>query len=164
MCEMCGYKNGDGIFAPGGSISNMYGLSLARYKLCPDVKTKGIFGMKPLVLYTSEESHYSFKKDAHWLGIGTENCIAVKTNEKGQMLASDLEEKIRTTLRVDKQPFFVNATAGTTVLGLHIFLIIYPLLPTSSSLKKVKTTFFNKIIKNIYRDLLIKINFHFYSN
>lgn len=114
---MFGYEKGDGIFTPGASISNMYGLCLARYKFWPDVKTKGIFGMKPLVLFTSEESHYSFKKAAHWLGIGTENCIIVKTNDRGQMLAEDLEERIRRTLREDKQPFFVNATAGTTVLG-----------------------------------------------
>uniref|UniRef100_T1H483 Aminotransferase class V domain-containing protein n=1 Tax=Megaselia scalaris TaxID=36166 RepID=T1H483_MEGSC len=95
----------------------MYGMSLARYKLCPDVKTKGIFGMKPLVLFTSEESHYSFKKDAHWLGIGTDNCIAVKTNNQGQMSPLDLEDKVIRALAEDKQPFFVNATAGSTVLG-----------------------------------------------
>lgn len=125
VCEMCGYENGDGIFAPGASMSNMYGLCLARYKFCPDVKTKGIFGMKPLVLFTSEESHYSFKKAAHWLGIGTDNCIIVKTNTEGQMLASNLEERILQTLREDKQPFFVNATAGTTVLGGSFFCSLF---------------------------------------
>lgn len=33
------------------------------------------------------------------------------------MLASDLEEKIESARQQDRQPFFVNATAGTTVLG-----------------------------------------------
>lgn len=114
---MCGYGKGDGIFAPGGSMSNMYGMSLARYKIYPDVKTKGVFGMKQLVLFTSEESHYSFKKNAHLMGIGTDNCISVKTNDRGQMLVLDLEDKIKQALKEDKQPFFVNATAGSTVLG-----------------------------------------------
>lgn len=117
MCDICGYANGDGIFAPGGSVSNMYALVLARYKICPDIKSKGIFGMKPLVLFTSEESHYSFKKAAHWLGFGTDNCVMVKTNSLGQMMAKDLEAKILQAQDENKTPFFVNSTAGTTVLG-----------------------------------------------
>ncbi|XP_055907978.1 acidic amino acid decarboxylase GADL1 [Eupeodes corollae] len=117
MCDICGYANGDGIFAPGGSISNMYALALARYKICPDIKAKGIFGIKPLVLFTSEESHYSFKKAANWLGLGTDNCVCVKTNARGQMLPLDLEAKILEAKKLDKTPFFVNSTAGTTVLG-----------------------------------------------
>ena len=39
---------------------------LARYRLMPDCKTKGLFGAKPLVVYTSEESHYSIVKGANW--------------------------------------------------------------------------------------------------
>lgn len=32
------HGNGDGLFSPGGSISNGYGISCARYKYTPDVK------------------------------------------------------------------------------------------------------------------------------
>lgn len=76
-----------------------------------------MFGMKPLVLFTSEESHYSFTKAAHWLGIGIDNCIMVRTNEFGQILPDDLERKIIQAQDEGKEPFYVNATAGTTVLG-----------------------------------------------
>ncbi|XP_036326244.1 cysteine sulfinic acid decarboxylase-like [Rhagoletis pomonella] len=117
VCQLAGYAEGDGIFAPGGSMSNMYGLVLARYSRHPDIKTAGMFGMRPLVLFTSEESHYSFIKAAHWLGLGADNCVVVKTNEYGQMLPTDLEAKIVKAQEAGHEPFFVNATAGTTVLG-----------------------------------------------
>uniref|UniRef100_A0A0K8UFV6 Cysteine sulfinic acid decarboxylase n=2 Tax=Bactrocera latifrons TaxID=174628 RepID=A0A0K8UFV6_BACLA len=117
VCQLAGYAEGDGIFSPGGSISNMYGLVLARYSRHPQVKTAGLFGMRPLALFTSEESHYSFVKAAHWLGLGADNCIVVKTNERGQMLTNDLEAKVLKAQESGCEPFFVNATAGTTVLG-----------------------------------------------
>ncbi|KAH8274558.1 hypothetical protein KR044_012623, partial [Drosophila immigrans] len=117
VCRLAGYTKGDGIFAPGGSASNMYGLVLARYKHCPSVKSTGMFGMRPLVIFTSEDSHYSLKKAAHWLGIGADNCIAVLTNDKGQMSLDDLQLKIQEAQSRGCDPFFINATAGTTVLG-----------------------------------------------
>ena len=49
-----------GITAPGGSIGNMYGLMLARHELYPEVKKSGLCAIKePLVIFTSEDSHYS---------------------------------------------------------------------------------------------------------
>uniref|UniRef100_A0A1A9WSM0 Glutamate decarboxylase n=1 Tax=Glossina brevipalpis TaxID=37001 RepID=A0A1A9WSM0_9MUSC len=117
ISELCGYVHGDGIFSPGGSISNMYGLVLARYRRHPNIKTGGMFGLPPLVLFTSQESHYSLKKAAHWLGFGMNNCIEVATNERGQMSIEDLESKILDIKAEGRVPFFVNATAGTTVLG-----------------------------------------------
>jgi len=124
VCRLIGYTNGDGIFAPGGSSSNMYGMVLARYKHVPSIKTTGMFGLRPLVIFTSEDSHYSLKKAAHWLGIGVENCIAVSVNDKGQMSLDDLEYKIKEAQARGCDPFFINATAGTTVLGPYMLLSI----------------------------------------
>lgn len=56
-------------------------------------------------------------KSAHWLGIGTDNLVSVKTDDCGRMLCDDLEEKIVQTIRENRRPFYVNATAGTTVMG-----------------------------------------------
>lgn len=67
----------DGIMSPGGSISNMYGIVLARYKKVPEVKEKGINHLPPLVCFTSDNSHYSITKAAHWLGLGTDNIYKV---------------------------------------------------------------------------------------
>lgn len=43
--------------------------------------------------------------------------VTVKTDAEGRMLASDLEKQIGIVLKDNRLPFFVNATAGTTVLG-----------------------------------------------
>jgi len=48
-------KKGDGVFSPGGSMSNMYGYMLARHNKFPDVKNHGLFGLPPLVVYTSKD-------------------------------------------------------------------------------------------------------------
>lgn len=39
----------------GGSMSNMYGMVLARYKAIPDSKVKGLSGLPPLVVFASED-------------------------------------------------------------------------------------------------------------
>ncbi|KAF4530577.1 hypothetical protein B566_EDAN006783, partial [Ephemera danica] len=111
------FPHGDGIFSPGGSISNMYALVLARYKMVPQVKTEGVCGEAPLVAFTSEDAHYSMLKGAHWLGLGTRNVVRVKTDARGCMEPAHLEQCIVRTRREGSRPFIVIATAGTTILG-----------------------------------------------
>lgn len=55
MRELIGWQSGDGIFAPGGSISNLYGLLLARFKRFPGTKTKGITNLPQMALFCSEQ-------------------------------------------------------------------------------------------------------------
>lgn len=77
MLELVGWKTptgprkGEGIFAPGGSIANMYAICCARHRLHPDHKKLGSAAFRPLVIFTSDQSHYSIQKGANWLGIGT---------------------------------------------------------------------------------------------
>ncbi|KAM5188186.1 acidic amino acid decarboxylase GADL1 isoform 5-T5 [Callospermophilus lateralis] len=94
MIEFIGWKEGDGIFNPGGSVSNMYAMNLARYKYCPDIKEKGLFGLPRLTLFTSAECHYSMKKAASFLGIGTQNVCFVETDGRGKMIPEELEKQI----------------------------------------------------------------------
>uniref|UniRef100_A0A8C3RYV2 Glutamate decarboxylase like 1 n=1 Tax=Chelydra serpentina TaxID=8475 RepID=A0A8C3RYV2_CHESE len=98
MIEFIGWKEGDGIFNPGGSVSNMYAMNLARYKYCPDIKEKGLSGLPRLVLFTSEECHYSMNKAASFLGIVQMTFLFWIISQGAA-------------------PFLVCATAGTTVLG-----------------------------------------------
>ncbi|XP_066431978.1 glutamate decarboxylase 1 [Eleutherodactylus coqui] len=119
MREIIGWngKDGDGIFSPGGAISNMYSIMAARYKYFPDVKTKGMAAVPKLIIFTSEHSHYSMKKAGAALGFGTENVILVKCNERGKIIPADLEAKILESKQKGHVPLYVNATAGTTVYG-----------------------------------------------
>lgn len=118
--ELFGFcSGGEGIFSPGGSMNNMYAMTLARYQRNPDSKRCGIFGSVPLVAFTSVEAHYSMKKAAHWIGLGLDNLCLVETNSRGQMCPRALEAAIGQVLAENgaRIPFFVCATAGTTVLG-----------------------------------------------
>uniref|UniRef100_A0AAX7UEQ4 Glutamate decarboxylase 1 n=1 Tax=Astatotilapia calliptera TaxID=8154 RepID=A0AAX7UEQ4_ASTCA len=119
MREIVGWPDGegDGIFSPGGAISNMYSVMIARYKFFPEVKTKGMAAAPRLVLFTSEHSHYSIKKASAALGFGTENLILLNTDERGRVIPDDLEAKVIEAKRKGYVPLFVTATAGTTVYG-----------------------------------------------
>lgn len=121
LLEKClhlfGFPGGEGLFSPGGSISNMYAMSLARFRHNPEYKRKGLFGSAPLVAFASVEAHYSLKKAAHWIGLGLDNLELVDTNERGQMCPQALNAAIERTGEGGRVPFFVCATAGTTVLG-----------------------------------------------
>lgn len=53
--SLVGWDEGDGIFCPGGSISNMYAMNVARYWAFPQVKTQGLWSVPRLAVFTSQE-------------------------------------------------------------------------------------------------------------
>ena len=116
ICRIIGYNSdSDGTIAPGGSISNYIAMIMARDKYNPNVRNEGI--NKKMTLYTSEASHYSITKNASLIGVGRNQVRLIKADEFGKMLAYDLEQQIKLDIGKGHLPFFVNATAGTTVLG-----------------------------------------------
>jgi len=118
MREIIGWSQGDSILAPGGSISNMYALIIARHKHFPDHKEKGMQSIQSnLICYTSKHSHYSLRGAAATIGIGLENCREVEVDSQGKMDPNHLERLIEEDKEKGFHPFFVNCTAGTTVYG-----------------------------------------------
>nr|XP_058938105.1 cysteine sulfinic acid decarboxylase isoform X1 [Kogia breviceps] len=61
--------------------------------------------------------HYSVKKGAAFLGLGTDSVRMVKADERGKMTPEDLERQIGLAKAEGAVPFLVSATSGTTVLG-----------------------------------------------
>ncbi|KAM5289413.1 cysteine sulfinic acid decarboxylase isoform 4-T4 [Ctenodactylus gundi] len=114
---LVGWSSGDGVFCPGGSMSNIYAMNLARYQRYPECKQRGLRALPPLALFTSEESHYSFSKGAAFLGLGTDSVRVVKADARGKMIPEDLERQISLAEAEGAVPFLVCATSGTTVLG-----------------------------------------------
>ena len=49
-----GSEPGDGLFNPGGSISNLYAVQVAKHFYFPQTKTEGLFNMPKIVLFASE--------------------------------------------------------------------------------------------------------------
>jgi len=115
-CEIIGYgSQSNGTFPTGGSMSNYMALIMARDKKDTACKDNGV--TKPLVIYTSKESHYSNAKNASFAGIGRNNVRYIETDINGRMMPEKLEEQVVLDISNGLTPTFVNATAGTTVLG-----------------------------------------------
>jgi sulfinoalanine decarboxylase len=115
-CEMIGYgENSNGTFPTGGSMSNYMALIMARDVSDPNFRDEG--KTKNVLAYASAESHYSNAKNASFAGIGRKNVRYIEVNEIGEMIPEKLEEQIIKDIADGYTPSFVNATAGTTVLG-----------------------------------------------
>ncbi len=116
VCEIIKYpKQSGGTITSGGSVSNLIAMLMARDKISPEVRYQSY--QEPIYAYTSEACHYSIKKNAAIIGIGTEQVRKIKTNEKGEIIPKELERIIHEDIKNNRKPFFINATAGTTVYG-----------------------------------------------
>jgi sulfinoalanine decarboxylase/sulfinoalanine decarboxylase/aspartate 1-decarboxylase len=96
-------------------MSNYMALVMARDAKDPACRLDGM--SKPLVVYTSKESHYSNAKNASFAGIGRNNIRYIPAHSKGEMIPEKLESQIIADIADGFIPTYVNATAGTTVLG-----------------------------------------------
>lgn len=115
-CDLVGYgPQSNGTFPTGGSMSNYMALVMGRDAKDPNCRSAGM--TKPLVVYTSEASHYSNAKNASFAGIGRNNIRYIPTDAGGRMMPAKLEAQIEEDLQNGFIPTYVNATAGTTVLG-----------------------------------------------
>ncbi|RPA81520.1 PLP-dependent transferase [Ascobolus immersus RN42] len=105
-----------GTTQPGGSAANLTSLIVARNTLIPTSKTAGTSSLHPII-FTSSASHYSILKAAMIMGLGTSSVRNIPTDSSGAMIISELEAAILASKAAGELPFYVNATAGTTVHG-----------------------------------------------
>lgn len=118
MARKVGYPEGDGIFTPGGSLSNYAGIMIARNEFSPRCRDDGHDGSW-MTLYSSELDHYSISKNMAMLGLGRRALRKVATDQRGRMRADALRDAIRSDIDQGARPFCINATCGTTVLGAY---------------------------------------------
>lgn len=116
--DKVGYENGAGIMNPGGSLSNLVSMIIARNEKDASILKEG-YGSRKFIVYTSIESHYSVIKNAGMLGLGRNNVRKIQSDYIGRMDTAHLEAEIKTDLAKGNIPFYINATAGTTVLGAY---------------------------------------------
>lgn len=117
MFGLDGPRSG-GVSVQGGSASNMTSIVVARNTLFPETKMHGNGAVKGrLLLFTSAHGHYSIEKAAQALGFGSSSVIPVPVDEDGRMIATELARLIVQGKNDGDVPFYINATAGTTVLG-----------------------------------------------
>jgi len=139
--ESSGSITHDGLMLPGGSLSNLTAIHVARH-VC---KARGSYekqqyggyeeekkeSMSDLsaalvpgntrptqVAFVSSEAHYSFIKAAAVVGLSAKDIVTVGTLPNGQMDTEELDMLMTEIIdRGDKVPFFVGITAGSTVRG-----------------------------------------------
>ncbi|BHH84574.1 pyridoxal phosphate-dependent decarboxylase family protein [Desulforhopalus sp. 52FAK] len=119
MLDLVGFVNGEGQMTTGSSNANMIAMMSARNTWNKGVKTDGLYGQKKLYAFVGADSHYSMDKAANILGLGTSQLIKVVLDSNGQMIPEALRESIQKVLTEGGEPFFVSATAGTTVRGAY---------------------------------------------
>ncbi|KAF2827300.1 glutamate decarboxylase-like protein 1 [Ophiobolus disseminans] len=105
-----------GISQPGGSASNATAIVVARNTLYPETKTDGN-GAHRFTIFTSAHGHYSVEKAANLYGLGSKNVISVPVDDSGRMIPEEFERLVKESQDRGETPFFLNATAGTTVHG-----------------------------------------------
>ena len=117
MCKLVGFNNGDGIFVSGGSFANIVAILCARHKKLKNVKNQGLSKSKQLIMFVSDQAHYSLLNAANVAGIGLENVIKIKTDLSGKIILADLERKISLSIQKKQEPFLIVSTAGTCTVG-----------------------------------------------
>lgn len=116
LAALAGWSTHEGLFLAGGSLANLHALQLARVRVDPDCRERGVTGPR-LVAFTSAHAHYSLKKSVELLGLGRRSLIVVACDAHGRMRPEALADAIQAARTRGERPFLVNATAGTTVLG-----------------------------------------------
>ncbi|NMB67013.1 hypothetical protein GYA25_03065 [Candidatus Woesearchaeota archaeon] len=80
-----------GIFSFGGTASNLYAMKIALNKVFPKIGKTGI--PKKVCMLITEDSHFSHRTVADWLGIGTDRLIVIKSDKEGRSIIKDAEKK-----------------------------------------------------------------------
>ncbi|MBU2644002.1 PLP-dependent decarboxylase [bacterium] len=119
MLELVGYPKGEGQMTTGSSNANLIAMLAARNQISDSIKHEGIFSEKELFAFVSQDAHYSLDKAANIVGIGSRHLVKIPVDERGRMDLQLLETNIQAVRQSAGVPFFVCATAGTTVRGAY---------------------------------------------
>ncbi len=120
MAQILGMSPGSsGIFVPGGSMANLFALTVARHnKLGPEAAMSGLRkSPKQGVIISSDSAHYSIANSANLLGIGQDYVLKIPSNDRGEMEIDELRAALKYCDDNDLHPFCVVATMGLTVTG-----------------------------------------------
>jgi len=122
LCELIGYgQDSFGTLASGGSEANLIALKCARDHAAPPAREKGLLASNTagdLIVYASEQCHYSFDKSVDILGLGRENLRKIGTNERFHIRVDALCEEIERDLARGQTPCCIAGAAGATSTGI----------------------------------------------
>ncbi|MGI9108256.1 MAG: pyridoxal phosphate-dependent decarboxylase family protein [Pyrinomonadaceae bacterium] len=137
LCEIIGFDAGSyGTLTSGGSEANLLGLKCARDRAARFVRDKGmraaiwtttkrgdystafVSGTGHMIVYASEQSHYSLVKSVDILGLGREHLRKVETDEHFHIRTDALRREIERDLGAGNLPICIAGAAGATSTGI----------------------------------------------
>ena len=137
LCEIVGYgAESFGALASGGSEANLIALKCARDRAAEFVRDRGLRAASlpvrrtnddalpahttagNMIVYASEQCHYSFVKSVDILGLGRENLHKVATDERFHIRTDALRREIERDLNAGNLPVCIAGAAGATSTGI----------------------------------------------
>ncbi|MBV9609014.1 MAG: aminotransferase class V-fold PLP-dependent enzyme [Acidobacteria bacterium] len=113
VAEAIGCRGFQGTLCGGGSAANLMGVAMAREARLPANET----GVRPGVVYASEEIHMSIGKAVALLGLGRQNLRLVPVDSRFRLMPEALENAIQEEERAGRRGIVVVASAGTVNTG-----------------------------------------------
>lgn len=108
----------DGILTHGGSAGNLTALLAARQACTPyDVWEDGYQAPLDLCIVASDQAHYSVRRSAQVLGLGSRNVIVVATDGRYRMRPEALAAALDQAAADHRRVLAVVASAGSTATG-----------------------------------------------
>jgi aromatic-L-amino-acid/L-tryptophan decarboxylase len=119
LCDLVGYGTQSfGTLASGGSEANLLALKCARDHAVQTIKDKGVrTSAGDLVIYASEQCHYSIDKSADILGLGREAVRKIPTDGRFHISLERLREAIGNDRNAGRVICCIIGVAGTTSTG-----------------------------------------------
>src|SRR5829696_4982014 len=119
LCDLLNYgPKSFGTLASGGSEANLIALKCARDSVASDIKDRGVrTASGDLVIYASEQCHYSIDKSADLLGLGRNGLRKIPTDDGFHIIPHALREAIAKDRDAGNIPCCIVGVAGTTSAG-----------------------------------------------
>lgn len=120
LCDLLDYgPRSFGTLASGGSEANLIALKCARDQAAATIKDGGVrSAANDLVVYASEQCHYSIDKSVDLLGLGRASLRKIPTDDRFHIRTDALLEQIARDRAAGRLPCCIVGVAGTTSTGI----------------------------------------------
>jgi glutamate/tyrosine decarboxylase-like PLP-dependent enzyme len=121
--QMMGFPfEASGILVSGGSMANLVGLTVARNVIAVgmgvDLRKQGLQGLaRPMVMYSSDQTHSSVQKAVEVLGLGSDALRKIPVDSDYRIRLDLLRENIARDRQLGFLPACVVGNAGTVNTG-----------------------------------------------
>jgi glutamate/tyrosine decarboxylase-like PLP-dependent enzyme len=118
LCDLVGYgPKSFGTLASGGTEANLISLKCARDRAHATATREGLRASSPLLVYASEQVHFSVERSVDILGLGR-NCLRkIETDDNFHIRPEALRKQIALDRDAGFSPCCIIGIAGTTSSG-----------------------------------------------